>query len=108
MAESKGTARTFGRRANPTIAFDPETEVKAIERRRKAAMREERKRARMEKAMRANGRANGPATGNSSMPSAAKSAKPRARSYFVAGLACLAVAMTMAGLAPQFMPAILP
>jgi hypothetical protein len=100
MAEGKGTARIFGRRTNPTIAFNPESEVKAIERRRKADLRAERTRARKVKTSNA--------AANADIPPTAKPAKPKLRSYFMAGLACVALAMTLVGLAPQVLPGLLP
>jgi hypothetical protein len=100
MTDSKSTVRVFGRRANPTIAFDPESEIKAIEKRRKAAIRAERTRARGEKTSAADGRAD--------VPSSAKPVKPGERRYLIAGIACLALAMTLAVLAPQVLTAALP
>lgn len=100
MAEGKGTARIFGRRTNPTIAFNPESEVKAIERRRKADLRAERNRTRKVKTS--------TEAEDTDIAPNVQPAKPKLRSYLMAGLACVAVAMTLVGLAPQVLPGLLP
>jgi hypothetical protein len=104
MAEGNRSARSFGRKENPTIAFNPESEIRAIERRRKADLRAERVLSRKRNATSATVST---ATSSDGKPSGAKPASGT-RNYLIAGLACTILAVTVAGQLPNWLPHILP
>jgi ferric-dicitrate binding protein FerR (iron transport regulator) len=104
MAEGNRSARSFGRKENPTIAFDPESELRAIERRRKANLRAERVLSRTRNASSA---AAPTPTSPDGMPSKPKP-KSGARNYLIAGLACAVLAVTAVGLMPNWVTSVLP
>jgi ferric-dicitrate binding protein FerR (iron transport regulator) len=104
MAEGNRSARSFGRKENPTIAFNPESELKAIERRRKADLRAERALSRTRNASSA------PVPTPTSLDGEPSKSKPKSRTrhYLVAGLACAIVVVTAVGLVPHWVTSVLP
>lgn len=104
MAEGNRSARSFGRKENPTIAFNPESELRAIERRRKADLRAERVLTRKRNTTSATV---SEATSPTERSAGAKPA-PVTRKYLIAGLACAVVAVTAVGLLPIWLPNVLP
>jgi ferric-dicitrate binding protein FerR (iron transport regulator) len=104
MAQGNRSARSFGRRENPTIAFNPESELRAIERRRKADLKAERVLSRTRNAISA---AAPTPTSPVGKPSKSKP-KSGTRNYLIAGLACAVLAVTAVGLMPNWVTSVLP
>jgi hypothetical protein len=104
MAEGNRSARSFGRKENPTIAFNPESELRAIERRRKADLRAERLLSRTRKTPSATAKTS---DSSAKTPPTAEQV-PTARRYLIAGLACAGLAVTVVGSLPQWLPYVLP